>query len=112
MTLSVCFIQRLPSGKSRLDIVPVFDLILPKLPTQVDHPAAAHVWKVAQAAIRVLQQDTHVFDLVNPKHELRNGFDVLDARPAVPIKRRVVPRFLNIRVQFPDAAPFLADFSK
>src|SRR6266542_4379042 len=57
MVLSVCFIQRLPSGESRLDVVPVVDLILPKLPTQVDHPASAHVWKVAQALIRVFQQD-------------------------------------------------------
>src|SRR5215467_3495955 len=112
MALSVCLIQRLPSGKSRLDLVPVFDLILPQLPTQVDYPASAHVWKIAQAAIRVLQQDTHVFDLVNPKHKLRNGFDIFDARPAVPVKRRVVPSFLNVRVQFSNVVPFLADYSK
>jgi hypothetical protein len=112
MALSVCRIQRLPSGESRLDVVPVFDLILPELPTQVNYPASAHVWKVAQALIRVFQQDTHVFDLVNPKHEPRNGFDILDARPAVPVKRRLVPSFLNVRVQFPNVVRFLTDFSK
>src|SRR5215471_480483 len=112
MTLSVCFIQRLPAGESCLDIVPVFDLILPELPTQVDHPSPAHVWKVAQAAIRVFQQNTHVFDLVNPKHKVRKGFNIFDARLAVPIERRTVPSLLNLGVQFPNMVPFLADLSK
>src|SRR5262249_3950203 len=113
MALSVCLIQWLPSGKSRLDLVPVFDLILSQLPTQqVDYPASAHVWEVAQPLISVLQQDTHVFDLVNPIHKLRHGFDIFDARAAVPVKRRVVPSFLNVRVQFSNVVPFLADYSK
>src|SRR5262247_203097 len=112
VTLSVCFIQRLPAGKSCVDVVPVFDLIFSELPTQVDEPAPAHVWKVAQTAIRVFQQDTHVLDLVNPKHKQRDGFDILDAGPAVPVERRIVPSFLNVGVQFPNVVPLLADVSK
>src|SRR5262245_8026633 len=89
LNLSVGFIQRFPARKLGLAFIPLLNSVFPKLPAQVDDAALPDIGKIAETFIRVLQKHSHVLNLMNQKHEMRHRFDVLHARLAETVQRRL-----------------------
>src|SRR4051812_23202675 len=58
-------IQRLSSGKARVDLMPVFDALLAVLPAQIDFVVLAPGREVHQTGIEVLQYRARVLDLMD-----------------------------------------------
>src|SRR5262249_56509601 len=87
----VGFIERLPACKAGLDVVPILDPFLAQLPAQIHDLSLTHIRKIAESLAGILQKDTHIFDLVDQKHQMRHGFHVFHAEFAITVELGVVP---------------------
>jgi hypothetical protein len=75
--LSSRFLERLPSGEARVNVVPPFDLIaFAQMPAEQYDATITQRWKVYQAALVILELDAEGFKLAGARGEFGQQADV------------------------------------